>query len=257
MVAAGRRARAASRLHARRRARAGRRSRDHPARDERRLHRAVDRIDSGGPGLWTTTALPPAGGMLGNVTPYFIESAEQFRPAPPPAYLSPSSTRTWPGAGDPHEPDAAAERDRARLGVRRRHLHAGRLLERPGATYVAAAGWTKPAARGVRAHGRVGVRCDDHDVQREVLLLDAAPAPGGSGDHDGRSRCRTTRRTRRATAPCRRVGARARALLPGPCGRAERAGAGSGDVAHLRGHPLLLRHDRRAESAEAVADWVA
>jgi membrane-associated phospholipid phosphatase len=41
-----------------------------------------------GPGLWTTTVLPPAGGTLGNVTPYFIDSAEQFRPAPPPAYLS-------------------------------------------------------------------------------------------------------------------------------------------------------------------------
>jgi membrane-associated phospholipid phosphatase len=42
-----------------------------------------------GAGFWTTSTLPPAGVMLGDVTPYFIESNEQFRPAPPPAYLSP------------------------------------------------------------------------------------------------------------------------------------------------------------------------
>jgi membrane-associated phospholipid phosphatase len=41
-----------------------------------------------GPGLWTTAVLPPAGGMLGQVTPWFLESHDQFRPAPPPAYLS-------------------------------------------------------------------------------------------------------------------------------------------------------------------------
>lgn len=42
-----------------------------------------------GAGFWTTSTLPPAGVMLGDVTPYFIESNEQFRPAPRPAYLSP------------------------------------------------------------------------------------------------------------------------------------------------------------------------
>jgi membrane-associated phospholipid phosphatase len=42
-----------------------------------------------GAGVWTTTSLPPAGVMLGDVTPYFIESNVQFRPAPPPAYLAP------------------------------------------------------------------------------------------------------------------------------------------------------------------------
>jgi membrane-associated phospholipid phosphatase len=41
-----------------------------------------------GAGLWTTTALPPAGVMLGQVTPWFLDSHDQFRPAPPPAYLS-------------------------------------------------------------------------------------------------------------------------------------------------------------------------
>lgn len=41
-----------------------------------------------GPGLWTTTVLPPAGVMLGQVTPWFMTSGDQFRPAPPPAYLS-------------------------------------------------------------------------------------------------------------------------------------------------------------------------
>ena len=43
-----------------------------------------------GPGLWTTTTLPPAGVMLGKVKPWFLASGSQFRPAPPPAYLSPA-----------------------------------------------------------------------------------------------------------------------------------------------------------------------
>lgn len=41
-----------------------------------------------GPGLWTPSSLPPAGGTLGQATPYFLTSNSQFRPAPPPAYLS-------------------------------------------------------------------------------------------------------------------------------------------------------------------------
>lgn len=43
-----------------------------------------------GPGLWTTTSLPPAGVMLGQVTPWFLTSGSQFRPDPPPPYLSPA-----------------------------------------------------------------------------------------------------------------------------------------------------------------------
>lgn len=43
-----------------------------------------------GPGLWTPAAMPPAGGTLGDVTPWFVTSATQFSPPPPPAYLSPA-----------------------------------------------------------------------------------------------------------------------------------------------------------------------
>jgi membrane-associated phospholipid phosphatase len=43
-----------------------------------------------GDGLWTTTVLPPAGVMLGQVTPWSMTSGDQFRPGPPPAYLSPA-----------------------------------------------------------------------------------------------------------------------------------------------------------------------
>lgn len=43
-----------------------------------------------GPGLWTTATLPPAGATLGAVTPWFLQSATQFRPAPPPAFGSPA-----------------------------------------------------------------------------------------------------------------------------------------------------------------------
>jgi membrane-associated phospholipid phosphatase len=41
-----------------------------------------------GAGLWTTATLPPAGATLGDVTPWFVTSDEQFRPAPPPGFGS-------------------------------------------------------------------------------------------------------------------------------------------------------------------------
>lgn len=40
-----------------------------------------------GPGLWIANG-PPAGATLGGVTPYFLTSGDQFRPAPPPAFGS-------------------------------------------------------------------------------------------------------------------------------------------------------------------------
>ena len=42
-----------------------------------------------GPGLWTANG-PPAGATFGGVKPYFLTSAAQFRPAPPPAFNSPA-----------------------------------------------------------------------------------------------------------------------------------------------------------------------
>jgi membrane-associated phospholipid phosphatase len=41
-----------------------------------------------GAGIWTANVLPPAGGTLGAVTPYFLISGSQFRPAPPPGFGS-------------------------------------------------------------------------------------------------------------------------------------------------------------------------
>ena len=41
-----------------------------------------------GPGKWIPTSLPPAGVMLGSVTPWLLASGSQFRPAPPPEYRS-------------------------------------------------------------------------------------------------------------------------------------------------------------------------
>lgn len=41
-----------------------------------------------GPGMWIPTTLPPGGGTLGAVTPYFMSNGSQFRPAPPPAFGS-------------------------------------------------------------------------------------------------------------------------------------------------------------------------
>jgi membrane-associated phospholipid phosphatase len=43
-----------------------------------------------GPGFWTTNApgLPVAGGQFPGITPWFLTSADQFRPPPPPAFGS-------------------------------------------------------------------------------------------------------------------------------------------------------------------------
>jgi hypothetical protein len=41
-----------------------------------------------GPGLWIPSSLPPGGGVLPGVTPYFLTSASQVRSAPPPAFGS-------------------------------------------------------------------------------------------------------------------------------------------------------------------------
>jgi membrane-associated phospholipid phosphatase len=43
-----------------------------------------------GPGFWTTNApgLPVAGGQFPGITPWFLTSAHQFRPGPPPAFGS-------------------------------------------------------------------------------------------------------------------------------------------------------------------------
>jgi hypothetical protein len=43
-----------------------------------------------GAGYWIPSALPPGGGVLPGVTPYFLGSNSQFRPGPPPAFGSPS-----------------------------------------------------------------------------------------------------------------------------------------------------------------------
>jgi hypothetical protein len=40
-----------------------------------------------GPGLWRNNG-PPAGPLLGQMTPYFLTSGKQFRPAPPPVFGS-------------------------------------------------------------------------------------------------------------------------------------------------------------------------
>jgi membrane-associated phospholipid phosphatase len=42
-----------------------------------------------GPGLWIPGG-PPSGPLFGTVTPYFMESGDQFRPPPPPAFGSPA-----------------------------------------------------------------------------------------------------------------------------------------------------------------------
>ena len=43
-----------------------------------------------GDGIFTPVALPPAGGTLGGMKPYYMISGAQFRPAPPPTWGSPA-----------------------------------------------------------------------------------------------------------------------------------------------------------------------
>jgi hypothetical protein len=45
-----------------------------------------------GPGIFVPLAIPPGGGMLGQVKPYFLTSGAQFRPGPPPAFGSTAFT---------------------------------------------------------------------------------------------------------------------------------------------------------------------
>lgn len=43
-----------------------------------------------GPGLWTTAITPPGGVTLAHTKPWFMTSGSQFRPLPPPTYMSPA-----------------------------------------------------------------------------------------------------------------------------------------------------------------------
>src|SRR3989449_5189808 len=55
-----------------------------------RFKRGFSGTNPTGPGFWISNTTPPtiAGGQLPGVTPWFLTSASQFRPGPPPAFGS-------------------------------------------------------------------------------------------------------------------------------------------------------------------------
>ena len=109
-----------------------------------------------GPGMWVANG-PPAGATFGGVTPYFLESGNQFRPAPPPAFGSPafltatSEIRTLATTRTPAQATSAV------------------YWNFPTGTFTPIGYWNLVAAEYVEAHG-----LDERAATRTFALVNAA-----------------------------------------------------------------------------------
>lgn len=110
-----------------------------------------------GPGLWIPTSLPPAGAMLGSVKAYLLDSNAQFRPAPPPAFLSPAFNQ------DLDEVVTLTQ------NITPEQIEFARYWDFPGGTPTPIGYWNAVAADYVEAEG-----LDDWQATRVFGLLHAA-----------------------------------------------------------------------------------
>lgn len=110
-----------------------------------------------GPGYWIPSALPPGGGTFGGVKPYFLTSNSQFRPAPPPAFLS-----------DEFNTDLAEVVNRT-TNITADELAFARYWDFPGGTFTPIGFWNVTAAEYVGQR-----KLDEVAATRVFALMHAA-----------------------------------------------------------------------------------
>lgn len=121
-----------------------------------------------GPGLWIPNG-PPAGATLGGVTPYFLRSGDQFRPAPPPAFGSAAFLT------DLHEIRALSDgRTSAQLAI-------ALFWNFPTGTFTPPGYWDRAASEYIVSH-----RLDEHAATRAFALTTAAMMDGLIGCFDAK-----------------------------------------------------------------------
>jgi len=149
-------------------------------RDGERLGRAIgrkavalarsDRFDApwtgtapSGPGIWFSSAVPPAPPvlpMLGLVRPFFMSAGNQFRPAPPPSFGSPSFK------------DALAEVRRISDTRTARQDSIARFWAMSSGTLIAGF-WTTTASELIRRH-----RLGEREAAHALALMNTAAMDG-------------------------------------------------------------------------------
>jgi hypothetical protein len=109
-----------------------------------------------GEGMWIANG-PPAGATLGGVTPYFLTSGDQFRPAPPPAFNSPAFLN------DLHEILGLSE------GRTQQQLATALFWNFPTGSFTPPGFWDRAASDYIVAHG-----LDERAATRTFALTNAA-----------------------------------------------------------------------------------
>ena len=114
-----------------------------------------------GEGMWIPSALPPGGGTFGGVTPYFLSSNAQFRPAAPPAFGSPAF------AAD------VAELRAMTASITPEQLAFARYWDFPGGTPTPIGHWNGVAAAYVASHGLDERRATEVFALTQAAVFDA------------------------------------------------------------------------------------
>jgi membrane-associated phospholipid phosphatase len=125
-----------------------------------------------GPGFWTSSAIPPQpvnGGQLPGVTPWFLTSADQFRPAPPPAF---GSTDFLAGLAEIRQISDTRTAEQVRIATFWA-LNAG--------TPTGSGFWLEVASNGVAQHG-----LSEREATHLFALLSATMADAAIGCWDAK-----------------------------------------------------------------------